>query len=224
MKTARKWFVLLLALWLGGCVSVPFEATKLTATRSLTPAELLEPFWLGDTTVYRIRNSGLFQLHGMKLPLEGFMELDARNRRARLVALDGMGLKLFDLTVTAEGVEVNHLLPDLGKYPGLAEAVAASVRRIFFAPQPGVDDRLEIAAREYRLLRDGADRTRFVFGGDPPLLLKKESVGPAGDWWVGYYQYRSWCGRQIPEGIFLQDRRAGYTLTLWLESVKCIEQ
>jgi hypothetical protein len=152
------------------------------------------------------------------------MELDPRGRRARLVALEGMGLKLFDLTVTADGVEVNHLIPDLRRHPGLAEAVAASVRRIFFQPQPVPTDRLEIGSREYRLRRTGTDEINFVFGGDPPLLLEKRSLGPAGDWWVGYYQYRELGGRQIPEGIFLQDRRAGYTLTLWLESVKCIEQ
>lgn len=216
--------LLALVLLVGGCVRVPFEEPQLTATHPLTTAELLESYWLGAATVYRIRNSGLFQLRGMKLPIEGFMELDARRRSARLVALEGMGLKLFDLKVSADAVEVNHLLPDLRKYPGLAEAVAESVRRIFFQPQPALGDRLKRGGREYRLQRDGDDRVSFTFGGDPPLLLKKTGVGPAGDWWVGYYQYREQCGRQIPEGVFLQDRRAGYTLTLWLESVKCIEQ
>jgi hypothetical protein len=220
----RHWAGLLLALLLGGCTTIPFESPRLVPTRELTAAELLEPFWLGDAAVYRIRQSGLFQLRGMKLPIEGFMELDAGNRHARLVALEGMGLKLFDLTVTAEAVEVHHLLPELRKHSGLAEAVAESVRRIFFEPQPSPDDRLEIAARDYRLRRVGSEALSFVFGGDPPLLLEKSSAGSSGDWRVGYYQYRQVAGRQIPEGIFLQDRRGGYTLTLWLESVKRIEK
>ncbi len=220
----RHWAGLLLALLLGGCASIPFESPRLGPTRELTATELLEPFWLDDAAVYRIRQSGLFQLHGMKLPLEGFMELDAGNRHARLVALEGMGLKLFDLTVTAEDVEVHHLLPELRKHPGLAEAVAESVRRIFFQPQPSRDDRLEIAARDYRLRRVGSEALTFVFGGEPPLLLEKRSAGFSGDWRVGYYQYRQLAGRQIPEGVFLQDQRGGYTLTLWLESVKRIEK
>ncbi|WP_432822810.1 hypothetical protein [Trichloromonas sp.] len=215
---------LLLAVLLGGCAGIPFEAPVLGPTRQLTAAELLEPFWLGEAATYRIRQSGLFQLRGMKLPIEGFMELDAGSRYARLVALEGMGLKLFDLTVTADTVEVHHLLPDLRRHPGLAEAVADSVRRIFFLPQPSSADRLEIASRDYRLRRSGSDEVTFVFGGEPPLLLEKRSQGPSGDWQVGYYQYREMTGRLIPEGIFLQDRRAGYTLTLWLESVKSIEK
>ncbi len=215
---------LLLTVLLGGCTSIPFTAPQLEPTRMLTAAELLEPFWLGDAVTYRIRQSGLFQLRGMKLPIEGFMELDAGNQYARLVALEGMGLKLFDLTVTADTVEVHHLLPDLRRHPGLAEAVAESVRRIFFLPQPSSADRLEIASRDYRLRRSESDEVTFVFGGEPPLLLEKRSQGPSGDWWVGYYQYREWAGREIPAGIFLQDRRAGYTLTLWLESVKSIEK
>lgn len=223
MNIRKGWFVLL-ALLLSGCASIPFEKPRRTATRELAAEALLAPYWLGDPVVYRIRHSGLFRLRGMKLPIEGFMELDANHRKARLVALEGMGLKLFDLTVTAETVEVNHLISDLRRHPGLPEAVADSVRRIFFQPQPSPADRLEIGSREYRLQRGGADETRFVFGGEPPLLLEKRGVGPSEDWWVGYYQYREQIGRQIPEGIFLQDRRAGYTLTLWLESVSCIEQ
>jgi hypothetical protein len=224
VKPRRRWAGLLLAVLLGGCASIPFETPHLGPTRQLTTVDLLGPFWLGHTAVYRIRQSGLFQLRGMKLPIEGFMELDANRRKARLVALEGMGLKLFDLTVTADTVEVNYLMPDLQKHPGLAEAVADSVRRIFFQPQPSLADRLEIGSRDYRLQRAGADDLSFVFGGEPPLLLEKRSVGLSGDWWVGYYQYRQLVGRQIPEGIFLQDRWAGYTLTLWLESVKCLEQ
>ncbi len=225
MRRPQLWIVLwLAAMLLGGCASVPFEAPRLGPTRELTVAELLEPFWLDEAAIYRIRQSGVFQLRGMKLPLEGFMELDAGHRRARLVALEGMGLKLFDLTVTAESVEVHQLLPDLRKHPGLPEAVAESVRRIFFQPQPSRDDRLEIGTREYRLRRAGPEELTFVFGGEPPLLLTKRSEGASGDWRIGYYQYRDMGGQQIPEGIFLQDQRGGYTLTLWLESVRRIEK
>jgi hypothetical protein len=224
MKGRRHWTALLLAVLLSGCTASPFATPQLVPTRELTAVELLEPFWLGDAAVYRIRQSGVFQLHGMKLPIEGFMELDAGNRQARLVALGEMGLKLFDLTVTADTVEVHHLLPDLRKHPGLAEAVADSVRRIFFQPQPAQTDCLEIVSQEYRLQRSGSNNLSFVFGGEPPLLLEKRSIGPAGDWQVGYYQYRELAGRQIPEGIFLQDQRGGYSLTLWLESVRRIEK
>lgn len=216
----RRLVILCLALLLGGCASIPFEKPLLSPTRALTMAELAAADWRAAPGVWRIRQSGLFELRGRRLPMEGFLELDNDGRRVRLVALEGLGLKLFDLTVTVDGVEVHHLLPDLAKEPRLAEAVAASVRRIFLTPRPDAGDRLEIRERDYRLTQPGGERVEFLFGGEPPLLLETRVRGAAGDWRVGYYQYREAAGVPIPEGILLQDRRAGYRLTLWLESVK----
>ncbi|MDY0268433.1 hypothetical protein [Trichloromonas sp.] len=215
---------LCLVLLLGGCASVPFEKPRLVPTRILTAAELLAADWRAAPGLWRIRQSGLFELRGRRLPMEGFLELDNDGRRVRLVALEGLGLKLFDLTVNVDGVEVHHLLPDLAKEPRLAESVAASVRRIFLAPRPDAGDRLEIRKRDYRLTRPGDDGIEFLFGGEPPLLLETRVRGEAGDWRVGYYEYREAAGVSIPAGILLQDRRAGYRLTLWLESVKHVEK
>lgn len=213
-----------LVLLLGGCASIPFEKPLLSPTRVLTAAELAAADWRAVAGGWRIRQSGLFELRGLRLPMEGFLELDNDGRRVRLVALEGLGLKLFDLTVTVDGVQVHHLLPDLAKDARLAEAVAASVRRIFLAPRPDAGDRLEIRKRDYRLTRPGGERVEFLFGGEPPLLLGTRVRGAGGDWRVGYYQYREAAGVPIPEGILLQDRRAGYRLTLWLESVKRVEE
>jgi hypothetical protein len=215
---------LCLALLLGGCASIPFEKPLLSSTRVLTATELLAADWRAVPGGWRIRQSGLFELRGLRLPMEGFLELDNDGRRVRLVALEGLGLKLFDLTVTLDGMEVHHLLPDLAKDPRLAEAVAASVRRIFLAPRPGSGDRLEIRKRDYRLTRPDPEQVEFRFGGEPPLLLETRVRGAGGDWRVGYYQYRETSGVPIPAGILLQDRRAGYRLTLWLESVKRVEE
>ena len=224
MNVYRRILGLCLALLLGGCASLPFEQPLLPPTRVLTAAELPAADWRAVPGGWRIRQSGLFELRGLRLPMEGFLELDNAGRRVRLVALEGLGLKIFDLTVTVDGVEIHHLLPDLAKDPRLAEAVAASVRRIFLAPRPDAGDRLEIRKRDYRLTRPDGERVEFLFGGEPPLLLETRVRGAAGDWRVGYYQYREAAGVPIPEGILLQDRRAGYRLTLWLESVKRVEK
>jgi len=215
--------LLLLAL-LGGCTSIPFEQPVLAPTRELSAAQLLVFDWRKEPAVWHIRQSGLFELRGMRLAMEGFLEFDTGAGRIRLLAFQGLGPKLFDLTVTAEAVDVHWLLPDLRKQPRLAEAIAASVRRIFLVPRPAPDDRLEIKKREYRLLRTGKARIEFTFGGLTPLLLETRNEGPSGDWQVNYYQYRETDGQWLPDGILLRDRRAGYTLTLWLESVKRVEK
>lgn len=224
MNFLRFWTNLLLTALLGGCATIPFEPPVPTPTRELSVAQLLDSDWRNAPAIWHIRQSGLFELRGLRLPMEGFLEFDAGAGRVRLVALEGMGLKLFDLTVTADTHEIHSMLPDLRKHPRLAEAIAESVRRIFLAPRPAPGDRLEIRRREYRLSHPGKDRIDFVFGGVGPLLLETRSRGPSADWRVGYYQYREKSGLWIPEGILLRDRRAGYTLTLWLESVRRIEK
>ncbi|PLX85246.1 MAG: hypothetical protein C0617_04990 [Desulfuromonas sp.] len=213
-----------LALTLAACSSVPFERTPLVATAPATAGELVGGHWLAAPGVYRCRQTALFELRGSRLPLEGFMELDTGSHTARLVALDGMGLKLLDLTVTSDGYRQHHLLPALGDYPGLAEAVALSVRRIFLAPRPGPGDTLETGRREYRLLQEeGGENRRFVFGGAGPYLIETTGAGESGRWRVRYYQYRPGPGHPIPEGAVLEDRRAGFRLTLWLEDVRKID-
>ncbi len=224
MSFCRFYLALLLLLALGGCVSIPFEQPVLTPTHELSVGQLLVFDWRKEPALWHIRQSGLFELRGMRLPMEGFLEFETEAERIRLLAFQGVGPKLFDLTVTAETVEVHWLLPDLRKQPRLAEAIAASVRRIFLVPRPAADDRLEIKKREYRLLRRNQDHVEFIYGGVIPLLLETRSTGPSGDWQVNYYQYREKAGQRLPEGILLRDRRAGYTLTLWLESVKRVEK
>ncbi|MEJ2201406.1 MAG: hypothetical protein P8X63_10395 [Desulfuromonadaceae bacterium] len=195
----RRWLPLLLVVVLGGCSSVPFARPRLVPTRELTVNELLAPFWLDGDDVYRMRQTGLFRYGKEELPLEGFMELNAAGRQARLLIFDGMGLKLLDLTVSAEGVEEHYLHPELRQQPYLAEAVGASVRRIFLRPQPAPDNVLEIEGRCYRLRPANGTGLSFIFGGEPPLLLEKHSVGPTEHWQVSYYQYRQLAGRLIPE-------------------------
>ena len=220
--------VLLLALFgcaLAGCASVPFAAPELVPTRQLTTAELVGTGWDAGGQTLRLRQSGLFEWHGRRLVLDGLVQLDGKEHTARLVGMNELGVKAFDLTVTPGGLEEHFLLPELAATPGLAAAVGGAVRRIYLAPRPRTDDRLVIEARDYRLERRDTDREiRFVFGGPQPLLLETRMKSADEEWRVRYYQYRPTAGRWLPGGVILDDRRAGYRLTLWLEEGKVVNE
>ena len=47
--------------------------------------------WRKEPAVWHIRQSGLFELHGQKLPMEGFLEFDTGAERIRLLAFQGLG-------------------------------------------------------------------------------------------------------------------------------------
>jgi hypothetical protein len=205
-----------------GCATARFPATELTATRPTSAAALSGALWNAGAESLMVRQSALFELQGMRVPIAGIMKLDLAKREARLVGMNDMGVKLYDISVDLATSQAHFIIPELARYPGFAEAVAVSVRRIFLAPQPEAGDRLEVTPTSYLLSRENAAGTklRFTLGGADAQLLEKTSRGPAESWRVSYYQYQRSLGRLFPGGIVLDDDQAGYRLTLWIESVE----
>jgi hypothetical protein len=210
--------LLCLALLAGCAPAPPFAPTPMAPTRQLTAQELIEPLWTREA--WRIRQSALFEFGGARVPMAGFLLLDPQGGTARLVGLNDMGVKLFDLEVFREGFREHFLLPELGRYPQMSRAVADSVRRIFLAPQPEIGDALHIGGRDYRLSRGADSHTTFLFGGSGATLLEKNRQGEGEDWRVRYFEYRQAGTFLVPGGILLEDRLANYRLTLWLDEVR----
>lgn len=203
------------------CSTVPFAPTELTAVPPRTAASLCETLWDSGSGSLLIRQSALFELQGMKVPIDGVMKLDRGARSARLVGMNDMGVKLYDISVDRTSSRANFVIPELARYPGFAEAVALSVRRIFLEPVPSPGDALTLSDKSYLLTREGSEETlRFLFGGAQAQLLEKTGRGKAGSWRVRYYQYQRQQESLVPGGIVLDDERAGYRLTLWIESVE----
>ncbi|GFO62357.1 DUF3261 domain-containing protein [Geomonas paludis] len=210
-----------LLVLLAGCAGVPFEATELVPTVPRSAAELADGLWSRQRAPLVLRHSALFEWQGMRVPVEAMLSLDTKAGEARLVAMNEMGVKLYDITVLRDGSRANFVMPDLARYPGFAEAVALSVRRIFLAPAAAADDRLTVASRSYQTSREeGSATLRFTFGGAEAQLLEKSCRGADQSWRVRYYRYQRRDGILFPGGIVLDDDRAGYRLTLWIDSVE----
>jgi hypothetical protein len=208
-------------LLISACATVPFPPIELTPTVPRSAAELSGGMWNAGSGTLMIRQSALFEFEGMRVPIAGIMKLDRAAKVARLVGMNDMGVKLYDISVAAATSEAHFIIPDLARYPGFAEAVAVSVRRIFLANEPSPDDALERTATKYLLTRHTStgETLRFTFGGADAQLLEKTYRGPAGSWQVRYFLYQHRQDRLFPGGIVLDDDRAGYRLTLWIESV-----
>jgi hypothetical protein len=211
--------VLLLALT--GCSTVPFRSTELVDSTPTTSAALVAQLWSSASGKYLVRQSALFEFQGGRTAIEGVMKLDLDKKLGRLVAMNELGVKLFDLAVDRTGSEALFVLPELAAYPGFTEAVATSVRRIFLAPEPHRDDTLTLERQRYRLSRStGGKDFSFIIGGHEAQLLEKSCVSEQEQWQVRYYEYsREQQLLPFPRGIVLDDQLAGYRLTLWLESV-----
>lgn len=220
-RTMPAILLTLLLLLTSACATVPFADTVPTPTIPRTAAELSGALWNSGREKLLIRQSALFEFGRMSVPVAGIMKLDLAAKSARLVGMNDMGVKLYDISVDVASSKTNFIIPDLAVHPGFAEAVAASVRRIFISPQPGPDDKLERTATHYLLSRDISGGTvNFTLGGVNRQILEKTFRGAAESWRARYYQYQQQQGRLFPGGIVLDDEVAGYRLTLWIESVE----
>lgn len=208
-----------------GCASVPFQPDELTPTTPRGARELSAGLWSRAGEKLMLRHSALFEFQGMRVPVEAMLRLDPAAGEARLVGMNEMGVKLYDITVLPEGSRANFVMPELSRYPGFADAVATSVRRIFLEPEPKPGDRLQLKKKSYLMTREeGGATVEFTLGGAEAQLLEKSFRGHGDSWRVRYYRYERRDGRLFPGGIVLDDDRAGYRLTLWIESVEPVNE
>jgi hypothetical protein len=221
MRLLPSLFLGAFLLLICGCSAVPFADTRLVPAIPASAGELTSELWQSGQGTVLIRQSALFEFHGMRVPLVGIMKLDLAKKSARLVGMNDMGVKFYDLSVERNSSTAHFVIPELARYPGFAEAVATSVRRIFLDPEPEPDDSFITASDTYRFCRtkDG-QAIRFVIGGADRQLLEKTSSGARESWRVRYYQYQRFEGNLLPAGVVLDDDKADYRLTLWIESVE----
>lgn len=203
----------------GGCSRIPFERHVPQTLPELSCQQLLSDYWLTSGHQYLCRHSGLLEMFLRKIPLEGVMRIDTRRHEARLVAMDPMGIKLFDMTVDADGYQLHFLLPSLHEHPQLPQLVADSVRRIFLLPQPQCSGTLHREARRYRLRNSDAQAAQFCFVGMPARLQQYSVDADNQRWQVNFYEYQQRGALWVPGGAVLEDDR-GYRLTLWFQEIR----
>lgn len=183
-------------------------------------AQLANGNWLNRPGVWRLRQVALLEIGRHKVPLEGFLRLDPARHQARLLALNEMGVVLFDLRVDAHGEQLQRAIPQLQRVKGLARGVAQSLRRIFLQPRPQADDRLAQSGSSERLQRSllqGEVDFLFDCRGD---LRETRRRGADSDWRVAYFDYRKFGDERLPGQLVLNDYRNRVKLSLWLKEVK----
>jgi hypothetical protein len=161
-----------------------------------------------------LRQSALVTLGDRSLPLDGVLELDPSRGSARLVAIDPMGIKLFDITVRRDAAPESRGTPPPG-VAGAIPAVSESLRRIYLLLPSGAASELrdEGDARVVRVVGESLRET-WVFDGLTGRLRARVVKGRGSDWEVSYGPPTFFGGVGVPGEIILHDRKAGYRLTI----------
>ena len=212
---------LFLLIVLTGCVpTTPPQQLPENCAATAAAEQLLGGSWLNQGDVWRLRQLTLLEIGSKKVPLEGFLRLDTAKRQARLVAMNEMGVVLFDLLVMEEGQQLKRAIPQLQKVKGLAVGVGQSLRQIFLQPRPAGNDRLENLDHIQKLWRSiPGGYLRFIYDCHRDLRTVRFS-GDSGDWRVAYNDYQVFSERRLPLEIVLNDYRHGVKLSLWIREVK----
>ncbi len=216
----RTCSLLLLAVLIGCVPTTPPQQLPQNCSADATVEQLLDESWLNRGEVWRLRQLTLLEVGPKKIPLEGFLRLDTARGEARLVAMNEMGVVLFDLSVTKDGQQLERAIPQLQQVKGLAAGIARSLRQIFLQPHPLKTDALEKLDHIQRLRRGvPGGSLHFTFDCDKKLRIARFS-GDSGDWRVAYDNYQ-WCsGCSVPQKIVMNDYRHGVKLALWIQKVK----
>jgi outer membrane biogenesis lipoprotein LolB len=210
-----------LLLVLAGCTpTTPPQQLPKDCSATAPVEQLLGSSWLTQGDVWRLRQLTLLEIGPKKIPLEGFLRLDTANKQARLVAMNEMGVVLFDLLVTEDGQQLERAIPQLQQVKGLAAEVAQSLRQIFLQPRPAKSDRLENLGSIQKLWRSlPGGYLRFIYDCRSDLRTVRFS-GDSGDWRVVYNDYQAFAERRLPVEIVMNDYRHGVKLSLWIREVK----
>ncbi len=159
--------------------------------------------WLLQPETYRFRHSAKIEYQNREELFEGFMELDLKQNRARLVIFTALGVTLLNLEIKPHSFTFTDSNSHNKREQRFAAAVAGSIQKIFFSLKNHNDPKsqLQINLRE---TSDSAELSRISAKQSNP------------DWIVTYSNYHSYpCGR-LPQRISLQNHRPEFKLTLWL--------
>lgn len=216
----RIWlFILLLSL--AACMpTTPAQELPKDCLAQTPAGELLQSNWLNKGGVWRLRQTTLLEAGGKKFPLEGFLRLDLVKQEARLVAMNGVGLVLFDLLVTPDDQQLHRAVPQLQQLDGFASGVAQSLRQIFFQTQPQVGDKIENITNLQRVKRSISGGTiNFSYDCRGDLRTVRQEA-KSGNWRVAYDKYQQHDNQRVPLHIIMNDYRQRLKLSLWISAAR----
>jgi hypothetical protein len=184
------------AVLAAGCAHAPCERAP----------EAGPPSWALPPAVWRIRQLVLIELGEARFPVQGYLELDTATRTVRLVALDDFGVTFFKLTVGADEVSVDYMLPMVPRGEEVGRSVAVSLRRIYLEPAGAAP---------------GAGGTRLEAGPAGQIVSAAPRSGDG--WQVRYEEYGDVDGIPVPHSIRYRER-GGASITIRQVSVKRIDR
>jgi len=204
-----------------GCAGVPFKPVERVSMEGLQPGMVLERFAGQLPQRFTVLNSTVFAYRTLKFSCIGPLQADTAGQAFTVVGMNHVGVKLFELRLSAGAVEARYVFPELTKHGDFARAVCDDIQKIYFDRVPAADASV-VRERDKIIFRRSSNggSLEHVFAGRDNLLVEKHySVNGRRLWSVFYYEYRRQQGKVFPGGIVLRNYRYGYYLAVRLKEI-----
>ncbi|HUI45022.1 MAG TPA: hypothetical protein VL122_03375 [Nitrospirota bacterium] len=205
---------MIILLLVAGCSAVPFQETARVPMAPEAPRGVVEHFQENMPDSFQLLNTVVFEYNWRKFVGIGFVEINRRDDLFKVVCLNPMGVKLFELAGNRDRIVPVYSIAAFSKYGDIASAVGADIRRIYFDLIPAADAR--VMRRKYSISfrqASGDGTLEYLFAGEHGDLVEKNYYDGSGlAWRVSYYEYREQNGKRLPQGIVLLNYQYGYRL------------
>jgi hypothetical protein len=206
--------VILLAL-VAGCAKLPFPLEATPALANPDPAAMCDQFaralperFVSDDTI--VIQAPFHE----DMAILDVLRVDRSAGTLRMVALNQLGVTLFDVRADRSSVTVGNVLPPLANLKNILDSVAQDFANIYLDATPSNSAKTVVGSTTVQFSERGPDGTLiYEFGGDPTVLFRKQLDGWFWTKWsVRYFKYSSEFGGLYPRGIVVDNGRFHYRI------------
>jgi hypothetical protein len=212
----RLVLIMVVASVLAGCVAAPFREPARGQLPPGGPQGIVERYQKRMPENFQLLNTIVFEYNWRAFSAIGYVDIDRKNELFKLVCLNPMGVKLFELSGDRNRVENLYTIAAFSRFGDITTAVGNDIRRIYLDLAPSPEARVRKGSSSLRFQQSfGAGVLEYVFAGPEGDLIEKNYYGNNGlAWRVSYYEYREQNGKRIPFGILFLNYDFGYRLTV----------
>ena len=212
----RLVMIFMAVLLAAGCATVPFREAPAVSMETVDPLEVVAQFREHLPESFQLLNTVVFDYTWRKFLGVGYVGIDRTNDTFKVVCLNPMGVKLFDLTGDRNSVTPQDVIPALANYGDLPRAVGDDIRRIYFDLTPSAGAAYRKGSTSIRFWQPAGPGTlEYVFAGAGRNLVEKNYYENSSIVWrIAYYEYLEQAGKLYPQGTVLTNYQYGYELTV----------
>ena len=199
-----------------GCVHAPFQDAEQELFESADPKSVVEQFKAGSPENFQLLNTVVFEYSWHSFMGIGYVDVNRQNGLFKVVCLNPLGVRLFELSGDREAIVTHNVLPALMEYGDLPTAVGTDIRKIYFDLVPSDTARVRKSTYKINFRQPfGTGVMEYEFAGKGRELVEKVySEDDEVIWRISYYEYREQNGKRYPQGIVMINYKYGYQLTV----------